>query len=271
MSAAAFGNRLAAEARDVTDKMRDGMVTAPAPQGGVQGGAQAVQFQRKFDAKSRYDDEMNMKMQLMDKDGMTPFGQVYYDDKVGKWLEKKQAAVEAANFDAYFNKNFNLNDLASRQWAQQINPEFYQAREQEMTQKAEVILRLKKIQLRGPQDKDDLYMLWLIESGRVQLPQDWDKLGPGYTEQVMPTAHNQQSLYRGLIRFPKFLTDEQREQRATGNKQVGAWGSENAAVNPFGDSKGQDLAPARNVPLVKNGVGNPTVASDFTKFLRQGQ
>ena len=64
MSAARLGGHLANEARNVTDKMRDGIITAPAQEKGIQGGAQAVQFQRKFDAKDRYDDEMNMKMQM---------------------------------------------------------------------------------------------------------------------------------------------------------------------------------------------------------------
>ncbi len=268
MSAARLGSHLANEARDVTTQMRGGMVTAPAKEAGVQGGAQAVQFERKFDAKDKYDDEMNMKMQMMDDKGMTPFGQVYYDDKVGRWIERKEAAVEAANFDSYFNTNFNLNDLASRQWAQSINPEFYQSRETEMTQKADVILRLKKIQLRGPQDKDDLYMLWLIESGRVQLPENWDQLGPGYNSTTMSNkrdAANQASLHSGLIRFPKFLVQEQRDNRAAGNKAAGAWGNQNAARNEFG-STGQLLRASNNQPLSQ---ADKSLGFKFTNFLKQ--
>lgn len=125
------GMHLANEAQAMTERMRDGPVTAPAPTGGVQGGAQAVQFQRKFGGASRMDDEMNMKMQLMDKDGMTPFGQVYYDDRVSRWLEKKAAVQETANLDTWFNKEFNKNNLADRQLAQQLYPgnliNFYEA------------------------------------------------------------------------------------------------------------------------------------------------
>ena len=241
MSASRFGMHLANEGRDLTETMRDGVITGTTNDQGVQGGAQAMQFQRKFEAKTPYDDTMNAKLQLMDKDGMTPFGQVYYDDKTGKWLEKKQAAIEAANFDAYFNANFNKNDLASRQWAQSIHPEFYQAREQEMTKKAETILKLKKIQLRGPQDDEDLYMLYLIDSGRVSLPQDWDRLAPAETE---PPANNKQLFKDGLVRFPRFRTAMQRTGAAVGNEQSGAWGSPSAAANLLGPN-----ADGKNNPL----------------------
>ena len=139
---ASEGMKLANEGQRLTEKMARGVITAPASTQGVQGGAQAVQFERNFTARDPMDDEMNTKMQLMDKEGMTPFGQVYYDDKVGKWLERKEAMNEVANFDAYFNREFNKNDLASRQFAQQIYPEFYSSREREMMVRAEEVVKL---------------------------------------------------------------------------------------------------------------------------------
>jgi hypothetical protein len=273
MSAAKDGMKLANQAQELTEKMEDGVITAPAAQDKVQGGAKAVQFQRKFDARSQYDDEMNQKMQLMDKDtGMTPFGQVYYDDKVGRWLERKQAAVEAADFDAYFNKNFNVNDLAGRQWAQGIHPDFYKVREQEMSERADTVLKLKKIQLRGPQNEEDLHMLYLIESGRVQLPKDWDRIGAAYSGDKLD--HDQQvaeerKLKSQLIRFPKFLTETQRGTRAEQNSTGGAWGDKGAAKNFFGGSEPPEVLPARNNPLAKPGTGKEegTMAFNFEKFL----
>jgi len=265
-------------AQALTEKMQDGVVTAPAPEGGVQGGARAVQFQKKFDARSPEDDTMNMKLQMMDQNGMTPFGQVYYDDKAARWVERKAAVAEAVNFDSYFNVNFNKNDLASRQWAQQINPEFYRSREREMAEKAEVILKLKGIQLRGPQSNEDLYTQFLIETGRAKLPPDWDRLGPGYSgdeEHFLSDANialQENRLRQGLIRMPVFLTQGQRASQASGNNAVGAWGSSASARNPFGDQTGQAVNGARNQPLSrqKPGDGN-TVGFDFQKFLGQAQ
>lgn len=250
------GLHLAKEAQAVSEKMEDGVYTAGAPQDQAQGGAQAVMFQRKFNARDRMDDEMNTRMQLMDKDGMTPFGQVYYDDKVGRWLERKAAVSEAANFDRYFAQNFNKNDLASRQFAQKINPDFYQQREREMNERAEMVVKLKGIQLRGPQSKEDLFMLWLIESGRVRLPKDWDRIGPGFTGSDADLvrekgAFNKENYARGLIRLPLFLTSKTKIERAMQNRDIGAWGAPGEAPNFFsngtnGATPGGPLAQGDN-------------------------
>ncbi len=265
------GMKLAKDAQALTERMQTGIYTAPAPTGGVQGGAQAVQFGRKFNARDKYDDEMNTKMQLMDENGMTPFGQVYYDDKVGKWLERKAAVGEAANFDAYFNLNFNKNDLASRQWAQQIHPEFYKAREDEMNERAEIVLRLKKIELRGPQDKQDLYMLWLIETGRVELPHNWDQIGPGFSNHDITVAQkksNEAQYHKGLIRMPLFRTGAQRHNNAIDNSNNGLWGNSDSARNTFPEGEPPRVDNTQNAPLAKRSTGT-TLGSNFTKFLRQ--
>ena len=265
---------MAKEAQVFTERMRDGVYTsAPDTSTTPQGGAAAVSFARKFDAKDKMDDEMNLKMQLMDKDGMTPFGQVYYDDKVGRWLERKEAAAEAANFDSYFGSNFNKNDLASRQWAQQIHPEWYAAREREMAERAEMVLKLKGIQLRGPQSADDLRMMYLIESGRVQLPADWDQIGPGVQSQAAFDARkvaNEQNYVAGLIRFPLFLTKLQRQTRADSNSANRAWGNVDAAADRFSGGEPPRVIAAQNRPLssAKNGG---TLGGNFLKLLERGQ
>lgn len=257
------GMALAKEAQVQAEKWQDGVYTAGAPQGGVQGGAQAVMFRRKFDARDPMDDEMNTKIQLMDKDGMTPFGQVFYDDKVGRWLERKAATAEAANFDRYFAQNFNKNDLASRQWAQKINPDWYKQREDEMNERANMVVKLKAIQLRGPQSKEDLYMLWLIETGRVVLPADWDRIAPGVAGKDVPNeAGNLKNWWASLIRLPLFLTTDQKKARATENQRAGAWGSPATSSNFF--STGPNTG--NNGPLAR---GGNTMSLGFLKELEQ--
>lgn len=266
--AAMQGLSLVREGQRMTERMADGVYTAPAPSDDVQGGAKAVQFQRKFTARDRYDDEMNTKMQLMDKNGMTPFGQVYYDDKVGRWLQKKEAAAEAANFDSYFNQNFNKNDLASRQWAQQIHPEFYDAREREMAERAELVVKLKKIQLRGPQNEEDLKMLYLIENGRVVLPPDWDKIGAGFEDTDYSTEDkklNEKIFRRGLIRMPLFLTKEQKRARANQNQENGAWGNAKTK-DAFYSGEPPKVSRSQNQSLSSK-AGGDTLAFNFRNWL----
>ena len=250
------GMHIAKEAQELTERMAPGVITAPvdANTQGIQGGAVASQFPKKFDARDRMDDEMNMKMQLMDDKGMTPFGQVYYDDKVGKWLERKSAVAESANFDAWFGKNFHKNDLASRQWAQQVNPNFYSEREKEMADRAQMVLKIKGIQMRGPQSKEDLYIQYMIDSGRVKLPADWDRLGinlntPGDRAYDEIAAQQKERYAFGLIRMPLFLSSTQRQTRAVTNKALGAWGdSTTARAYPFGEDATATQRPLLGPP-----------------------
>lgn len=250
------GMHIVKEAQELTERMAPGVITAPvdANTQGIQGGAVASQFPKKFDARDRMDDEMNMKMQLMDHQGMTPFGQVYYDERVGKWLERKSAVAESANFDSWFGRNFHKNDLASRQWAQQVNPNFYSDREKEMADRAQMVLKIKGIQMRGPQSKEDLYIQYMIDSGRVKLPEDWDRLGlnlnePGEGAYDRIAAKQKDRYAFGLIRMPLFLSSTQREGRATTNKAVGAWGDSNVArAYPFGQQPAQSQHPLMGPP-----------------------
>lgn len=224
MSAPREGMHLAREAQDLTQKMRDGVITGTKQTGGVQGGAVAGQFQRKFEGYDRMDDEMNTKLQLMDKDGMTPFGQVYYDERVGKWLQRKAAVAETANLDAWFNAEYNKNDLASRQLAQEIYPEFYDARARDMLDRMQEIFNLKMIELRGPQSKEDLYKQWLLNTGRVVLPPDWDRIGadPTADQSAAERQASQTAQFRGgLVRMPMFSTVEQRRVNNKSNKANG--------------------------------------------------
>lgn len=258
------GGELLNEGRAMSETFADQPVTAPATTGGTQGGAQAEAFPRRFGGATRYDDEMNMKMQLMDDNGMTPFGQVYYDDKVGRWLEKKQQVAELANLDSWFGANFNKNNLADRQFAQTIYPEYYSAREQEMARKAKAALDLKLIQLRGPQSKEDMYKLWLINTGRVTLPEDWDRIGPA----GFKGAAEESKLFKaGLLKIPKLRTQTQRADNARQAQKYGLWGDLNAAAkdrNMF--SSGMDYASdVKNKPLAKGPETDNLYTYDFLR------
>lgn len=248
------GMHLAKEAQAFSEKMRDGVVTANEVRtGGVQGGAYAAQLPRKFEAYDRMDDEMNTKMQLMDQDGMTPFGQVYYDERVGKWLQKKEAAAEAANLDSWFNKEFNKNDLASRQLAQELYPDFYKTRERELLDRMQEVYKLKMIQLRGPQSKEDLYKLWLLNTGRVVLPPDWDRIGASPQVDAagnVDTRAARRQFMTGLVRMPLFQSANQRDAYAASNRRNNMPISNPAATNDF-FALTNNNALAENGPLVQ--------------------
>jgi len=268
MSAPREGMHLAKEAQKATEVMQDGVYTGVQQTEGIQGGAGAGQFQRKFLARDPRDDYMNTKFQMMDSEGKTPFGYTFFDKEDARWLERKAAVAEAANFDAYFNKEFNKNDLASRQFAQRINPDFYTSREQEMKKRTEVVLKLKGIQLRGPQSKEDLYMLWLIESGRVKLPADWDRIAPKFDGSEEDLKRWKERTYpEGLIRFPLFLSNKQRESRASANNTYGAWGSARQGTNTFSNGQPNAGMFVNNAPLARSNAANGTLGKGFLSYL----
>jgi len=261
MSAPNEGMHLAREAQSFTEKMRDNLVTGDVDPRGSQGGAIPAQLPRKVTAFDRMDDEMNTKLQLMDpKTGMTPFGQVYYDEKVGRWLERKAAAVETANLDAWFNKEFNKPNLADRQFAQQIYPEFYREREKLMMERAQEVLKLKMIQLRGPQSKEDMYKLWMLNTGRVQLPEDWDRIGSD-GGQVGNLAAQQRNFRSGLVRLPLFDSVSTRDagtttrfgDRRAGNTPFYQSTQTESTANPFYVSPSQATTTAEFRPLQQGG------------------
>lgn len=239
------GARLADQARQMSDVFQTGVVTAEQNPASA-GGPVAAQFPRKFGGRDPYDDVMNMRRQLADANGNTPFGQLEYTDDVARWAMRKQAVAEEADFDAWFNRNYNKNNLASRQFAQEINPQFYSEREKEIMARAKEAAALKIIQLRGPKTKEELYKVWLIESGRVDLPKDWDRIGPSYAYTDQEANKN---FKKGLLSLPKFLNRSQRNANA--GRPSNPFKRESAVPNRFplqGAGQGSSNAPLSNGP-----------------------
>lgn len=265
--ASAKGMKIADAGRDVSEVMEDGVITSGADRSAnAQGGQPAVSMPRKFQTKDAMDDRMRQRMQLMDDKGMTPFGQVYYDDSVGRWLEKKEAATELANMDAWFGKNYNKASIAERQFAQQIYPEYYTEREKLMMEKAAMVVKLKAIQLRGPRNKEDLMLQYLVQSGKVQLPADWDKIGISTTEERLTDAQmtaQRANFARGLVRLPRFLTEREMQQNAATATTLGGNPANTAYV--FGNQLG-GVVPSQN-RLFPNRTG-PTLAREMINTLQ---
>lgn len=250
------GARLVDQAQKMSEAFQAGVVTAPEIPAGNTGAPAAAQFPRKFGGRDPYDDVMNMRQQLAtDKMGNTPFGQLEYTDDVARYFIRKQERASEADFDAWFNRNYNKNDLASRQFAQEINPQFYSEREKEIMARAKEAAALKIIQLRGPRTKEELYKVWLIESGRVELPEKWDRIGPSYAYSEQKAN---QEFKKGLFSLPKFLN---RSQRDANSKKSNPFYRTSSVANRFPVT---GAAGAKNGPLAS---GDDTYSKAFLKEL----
>ncbi len=257
MSAPAAGARIQNQHAKMTADARLGVVTHDQDrEGKVQGGAAAFSFPNSFSAASPRDEIVDLKRQLMDDNGMSPFGQVQFSERDARWLLEKQQATEQANFDSWFGSQFHKNDVASRQFAQQVYPEYYDERERKMTERAKLALRINLIKLRGPRNEEDLITLYGLQTGKIRLEDGWDKIGVSYkkvSDQTGPGAPVRFS--RGLLSVRKFLSQAERTANlATGQNPFG----EVSVADPFKPAPEERAAAPPNSTMFGsflNGLG----------------
>ena len=102
--------------------------------------------------------------------GALGLGQVMVTDEDLKWLQKKKSAKERYFFDQWFARLFDMNDINKLKHAQQLYPEFWKEREEELNRQAEVQKRLALIKMRGPQTMEDMILVYAIHTGKMELP-----------------------------------------------------------------------------------------------------
>ncbi len=85
-----------------TRQARGGVVTHDVDAAGISGARTTGAFPRGgLESRSGRDELMQEKRELMDKDGMSKFGQVMATDADFEWLRKKRETAEFANLDAW--------------------------------------------------------------------------------------------------------------------------------------------------------------------------
>ena len=90
--------------------------------------------------------------------------------------ERKRIADEQALFDTWLLQKYNLADPALNNMLQQIARSLFDRREEVINNMQNLITRYAQIRLRGAKSEDDLRFQWLIDTGRLQLPEGriWD-------------------------------------------------------------------------------------------------
>lgn len=124
--------------------------------------------------KDPYDDKANIKSQFavqpsdpaFDNRWMVPF-----TDADAAYLERKRDAQEKAQFDAWVMQKYDITNPAENLMLQNIAPELFQRREEVIDQHQALVSAYAKTRLRGAKSLSDLELEWLIETGRVTLPE----------------------------------------------------------------------------------------------------
>ncbi len=125
-------------------------------------------------ALTTYDERdrlMNAKLELGEGApmGYTPFGKMEAKEADFDWYQKKQAAVELANFQRWFAKEFDLMSPVQKKRAKELYPEFYAQRKQLLRKQAKNLFDLARIKLEGIDKFKDLVKVYMAETGRLDV------------------------------------------------------------------------------------------------------
>lgn len=99
-----------------------------------------------------------------------------FTDSDAAYMMRKRDYEEQAEFDAWVMQEFDTTDPAQLKMLREIAPDLFQRREELIDLVQGVVSRVAKIRNRGLQDRDDLVLMWAIQTGRIELPEGrvWD-------------------------------------------------------------------------------------------------
>lgn len=216
-----------------------------------------------FKNRSPLDEQMQQRVEMVKAyggSGATPFGQLTVTDRELAWLAQKRETAEAANLDAWIGSHFNVNDVATRAWLQRTYPQYFERREEEMTRRAKFALRVNLLLMRGPRNRKDLILQWGLQTGRITLDKDWDRIGPHLGDgEAFDNAAQQKRYRNGLFSIRRYMTDAERKAGATDS------------TNPFrvnDDATGARFAQAPG-PFPGGSVTNPRYPNFINDVINQ--
>ena len=145
-------------------------------------------------------------LQTPGQPGYTPFGKLEAKDADFEWLQKKQAAVEEANFQLWFAQEYDRMSPAEKKRAKELYPEFYAQRKKLLKKQAKNLVRLASIKLEGVESFDDLRLQYEAETGRLDVGPLTHLLHPEQNNN--DAAYEQRKFQRGLLSPFRVFGDE---------------------------------------------------------------
>lgn len=134
---------------------------------GAAAGSEAAEFPARYYEGDESDDLQHIKNQLASEKRPAPI-----TDADAERVMRKTAAVEVAKEEEWFQNqwSFNSSNPTMQRWAQGVFPEYFTRREQVLEDQAQLQLAIAKMKLRGPRSREDLDLLYAIDSGVVEVP-----------------------------------------------------------------------------------------------------
>jgi hypothetical protein len=138
--------------------------------GGRQDGTGGIDFPVRVSAPDPDDHIMELKMNAAREGARGPFGQVHADTEDFRWADRKRQQIERINYENFIAKSFDLSNPADQQRLEKIFPDYYEKREAEIEQQAELQKTLALIRLRGAQTKKEYQTVYAMMTGRIPIP-----------------------------------------------------------------------------------------------------
>lgn len=129
-------------------------------------GSEAASMPARYFEGDEDDDLQAIKHQLASAARPAPI-----TDSDAERVMRKTAAVEVAKEEEWFQNQwmFNSSNPTMQRWAQGVFPEYFARREQVLEEQAQLQLAIAKMKLRGPRSREDLDLLYAIDSGVVDV------------------------------------------------------------------------------------------------------
>lgn len=124
------------------------------------------------------DSDIQIRTQLTDADMISNARPLPYTEKEIQYYKNKRDAEEYAGYQVWLGNRFNLNDPANRQLFKDIAPSYFNRRKELIKEQIDLTSRYAQLRLMGPENEEDLQLQYLVETGRVKLPQGpiWDPM-----------------------------------------------------------------------------------------------
>lgn len=117
------------------------------------------------------DVKMAIRQELVGPDGaVSGMGIAEAGPEVFDYVEKKKEEVFYQQFLAYVNGMANLGNPAEASWWFEKFPMLKEKRLETIKRESEKQKRLAEIQVTGPQNEDDLFLLYMIDQGLIKMP-----------------------------------------------------------------------------------------------------
>jgi len=89
------------------------------------------------------------------------------DSDVEAW-KGKEKMLQQIQFDTWLTGHYDpFNNPAEANWLQTIYPEYFEARVEENKALHELQAQYNTIEIQGPKSKEDLYLLWRMETDKL--------------------------------------------------------------------------------------------------------